>query len=140
MATVFDTKSIRNLTLLGHGEYGKTSLAEAMLYLSGKTDRLGKIADGNTVLDFDSEEQKRGISISASLAHVAWKDIKINIVDTPGDPDFVGESLQALRVAGSAVIVVDGKSGIEVGTELAWNAAEAAGVPRVFFVDRKSVV
>ncbi|MBQ3063412.1 MAG: elongation factor G [Clostridia bacterium] len=136
MATVFDTKSIRNLTLLGHGECGKTSLAEAMLYLSGKTDRLGKIADGNTVLDYDAEEQKRGISISASLAHVAWKDIKINIVDTPGDPDFVGEALQALRVAGSAVIVVDGKSGIEVGTELAWDAAEAAGVPRVFFVNK----
>ena len=135
MAT-FDTKSIRNLALLGHGECGKTSLAEAMLYLAGKTDRLGKIADGNTVCDFDPEEQKRGISISSSLAHVEWKNIKINMIDTPGDPDFAGEVGQALRVAGSAVIVVDGKSGIEVGTELAWNAAEAAGVPRVFFVNK----
>ncbi|MBR2010949.1 MAG: elongation factor G [Clostridia bacterium] len=135
MAT-FDTKSIRNLALLGHGECGKTSLAEAMLYLSGKTDRLGKIADGNTVCDFDPEEQKRGISISSTLAHVEWKNIKINLIDTPGDPDFAGEVGQALRVAGSAVIVVDGKSGIEVGTELAWNAAEAAGVPRVFFVNK----
>ena len=135
MAT-FDTKSIRNLALLGHGECGKTSLAEAMLYLAGKTDRLGKIADGNTVCDFDPEEQKRGISISSTLAHVEWKNIKINIVDTPGDPDFAGEVGQALRVAGSAVIVVDGKSGIEVGTELAWDAAEAAGVPRVFFVNK----
>ncbi|MBR2312823.1 MAG: elongation factor G [Clostridia bacterium] len=135
MAT-FDTKSIRNLALLGHGECGKTSLAEAMLYLAGKTDRLGKIADGNTVCDFDPEEQKRGISISSALAHVEWKNIKINMIDTPGDPDFAGEVGQALRVAGSAVIVVDGKSGIEVGTELAWNAAEAAGVPRVFFVNK----
>lgn len=135
MAT-FDTKSIRNLALLGHGECGKTSLAEAMLYLSGRTDRLGKIADGNTVCDFDPEEQKRGISISASLANVEWKNIKINIVDTPGDPDFSGEIGQALRVAGSAVIVVDGKGGIEVGTELAYNAAVDAGVPRVFFVNK----
>ena len=135
MAT-FDTKAIRNLALLGHGECGKTSLAEAMLYLSGKTERLGKIADGNTVCDFDPEEQKRGLSISASLAHTAWKDIKINIIDTPGDPDFEGEVRQALRVAGSAVIVVDGKSGIEVGTELAYNAASDAGVPKVFFVNK----
>ncbi|MBQ8340204.1 MAG: elongation factor G [Clostridia bacterium] len=135
MAT-FDTKAIRNLALLGHGACGKTSLAEAMLYLSGKTDRLGKVTDGNTVCDFDPEEQKRGFSISASLAHVVWKDIKINILDTPGYPDFEGEVRQALRVAGSAVIVVDGKSGIEVGTELAFNAACDAGVPRVFFVNK----
>ena len=135
MAT-FDTKSIRNLALLGHGECGKTSLAEAMLYLAGKTDRLGKIADGNTVCDYDPEEQKRGISISATVAHVDWKNIKINVIDTPGDPDFAGEVGQALRVAGSAVIVVDGKSGIEVGTELAYNAAVDAGVPRVFFVNK----
>ena len=136
MATFYNTKAIRNLALLGHGECGKTSLAEAMLYLSGKIDRRGKIADGNTVCDFDSEEQKRGISISASLAHVEWKDTKINIIDTPGDPDFVGEVGQALRVAGNAVIVVDGKSGVEVGTELAYNAACDAGVPRVFFINK----
>ena len=136
MAAFYDTKSIRNLALLGHGACGKTSLNEAMLYLSGKTDRLGKIADGNTVSDFDPEEQKRGFSISASLAHVIWKDIKINILDTPGYPDFEGEVRQALRVAGSAVIVVDGKSGIEVGTELSYEAACSAGVPRVFFINK----
>ncbi len=136
MATFYNTKQIRNLALLGHGECGKTSLAEAMLYLSGKIDRRGKIADGNTVCDFDPEEQKRGISISASLAHVEWKDTKINIIDTPGDPDFVGEVGQALRVAGNAVIVVDGKAGVEVGTELAYNAACDAGVPRVFFINK----
>jgi len=135
MAT-FDTKAIRNLALLGHGACGKTSLAEAMLYLSGKTDRLGKVADGNTVCDFDAEEQKRGFSISAALAHVVWKDIKINLIDTPGYPDFEGEVLQALRVAGSAVIVVDGKSGVEVGTELAYASATEAGVPKVFFINK----
>ena len=136
MATFYNTKQIRNLALLGHGECGKTSLAEAMLYLSGKIDRRGKIADGNTVCDFDPEEQKRGLSISAALAHVEWKDTKINIIDTPGDPDFVGEVGQALRVAGNAVIVVDGKAGVEVGTELAFNAACDAGVPRVFFINK----
>ena len=136
MATFYNTKQIRNLALLGHGECGKTSLAEAMLYLAGKTDRRGKIADGNTVCDFDPEEQKRGLSISAALAHVEWKDTKINILDTPGDPDFVGEVGQALRVAGNAVIVVDGKAGVEVGTELAYNAACDAGVPRVFFINK----
>ena len=136
MATFYNTKQIRNLALLGHGECGKTSLAEAMLYLSGKIDRRGKVADGNTVCDFDPEEQKRGISISASLAHVEWKDTKINIIDTPGDPDFAGEVGQALRVAGNAVIVVDGKAGVEVGTELAYNAACDAGVPRVFFINK----
>lgn len=135
MAT-FDTKSIRNLALLGHSAGGKTSLAEAMLYLSGATDRLGKVADGNTVCDFDPEEAKRGFSISMSLAHVIWKNIKINVLDTPGYPDFAGEVQGALRVAGSAVIVVDGKSGIEVGTELAFDAAEDAGVPKVFFINK----
>lgn len=132
----FDTKSIRNLALLGHGACGKTSLAESMLFLTGKTDRLGKIADGNTVCDFDAEEQKRGFSISSALCHVVWKDIKINILDTPGYPDFEGEVRQALRVAGSAVIVVDGKSGVEVGTELAYEAASAARVPKVFFINK----
>ncbi len=132
----FDTKSIRNLALLGHGACGKTSLAEAMLYLTGKTDRLGKVADGNTVCDFDPEEQKRGFSISSALCHVVWKDIKINVIDTPGFPDFEGEVRQALRVAGSAVILVDGKGGVEVGTELAFDAASAAGVPKVFFINK----
>ena len=132
----FDTKSIRNLALLGHGACGKTSLAEAMLYLTGKTDRLGKVADGNTVCDFDPEEQKRGFSISSALCHIVWKNIKINVIDTPGYPDFEGEVRQALRVAGSAVILVDGKGGVEVGTELAYDAACAAGVPKVFFINK----
>ncbi|MBR2352968.1 MAG: elongation factor G [Clostridia bacterium] len=133
---VVETKKIRNVALLGHGGCGKTSLAEAMLYITGGTDRLGKVADGNTVSDYDAEEIKRGFSLSASIMNMTWKDTKINLLDTPGYLDFVGEVAQALRVADSAVIVVDGKAGIEIGTELAWNYADAAGLPRAFFINK----
>ena len=135
MATI-ETKKIRNIALLGHGGSGKTSLAEAMIYMCGATDRLGKVADGNTVCDYDAEEIKRGFSLSTSLANITWKDCKINILDTPGYLDFVGEASQALRVADSAIIVVDGKAGIEVGTELAWNYVEEAVLPRAFFINK----
>ena len=131
-----ETKKIRNVALLGHGGSGKTSLSEAMLYITGVTDRLGKIVDGNTVSDFDAEEVKRGFSLSASVMNMTWKDTKINLLDTPGYLDFVGETCQALRVADSAIIVVDGKAGIEVGTELAWDYADAAGLPRAFFINK----
>ena len=133
---VVDTKQIRNIALLGHGGSGKTSLAEAMIYLTGASDRLGKVPDGNTVSDFDAEEIKRGFSLSASLMNMTWKDVKINLMDTPGYLDFVGEANQALRVADSAIIVVDGKAGIEVGTEMAWDYADAAGLPRAFFINK----
>ena len=135
MATV-ETKRIRNIALLGHGGCGKTSLTEALLYITGASDRIGKVTDGNTVSDYDAEEIKRGFSISASVMNTMWKDSKINIIDTPGYLDFVGETAQALRVADSAVIVVDGKAGIEVGTELAWGYAEAASLPRAFFINK----
>ncbi|MBQ9086337.1 MAG: elongation factor G [Clostridia bacterium] len=133
---VVETKKIRNVALLGHGGCGKTSLAEAMLYITGGSDRLGKVTDGNTVSDFDAEEVKRGFSISASILNMTWKDCKINVLDTPGYLDFVGEVHQALRVADSAIIVVDGKAGIEIGTELAWNYADAANLPRAFFINK----
>ena len=135
MAAV-ETKRIRNVALLGHGGCGKTSLAESMLYITGVSDRLGKVSDGNTVSDFDAEEVKRGFSLSASIMNVMWKDCKINIIDTPGYLDFVGEANQALRVADSAIIVVDGKAGIEIGTEMAWNYADTAGLPRAFFINK----
>ena len=131
-----ETKNIRNVALLGHGGSGKTSLAESMLYLAGETDRMGSVPQGNTVCDFDAEETARQISISASIAPLTWKGIKINIMDTPGYLDFVGEVQQALRVADSAIILVDGKAGIEVGTELAWDAADAAKLPRAFFINK----
>ena len=133
---VIETKKIRNVALLGHGGSGKTSLAEAMLYITGTADRLGKVSDGNTVSDYDSEEIKRGFSLSTSIMNMVWKDCKINLLDTPGYLDFVGEVNQALRVADSAVILVDGKAGIEVGTELAWSYATDAGLPKAFFINK----
>ena len=132
----FDTKQIRNIALLGHGGCGKTSLAEAMLYIAGDTDRLGKIADGNTVCDYDAEEIARGFSLSATVANFVWKDAKINLIDTPGYLDFAGEVAQATRVADSAIIVMDAKAGIEVGTELAWDYATNAGIPKAFFINK----
>ena len=131
-----ETKNIRNIALLGHGGSGKTSLAEAMLYLTGETDRLGTVTAGNTVCDYDPEEVSRKISISASVAPMMWKDIRINVIDTPGYLDFAGEVVQALRVADSAIIVVDGKAGIEVGTELAWDSVTAARLPHAFFINK----
>lgn len=132
----YETKQIRNIALLGHGGSGKTSLIEAMLYLSKKTDRLGSTADGNTVCDYDPEEIKRGFTISLSVAPFEWKGVKANILDTPGYLDFSGEVYEALRVADSAIITVDGKAGVEVGTELAWNKASEAGIPKAFFINK----
>ncbi len=131
-----ETKNIKNVCLLGHGGNGKTSLAEAMLYLAKETDRLGKTDDGNTVSDFDAEEIKRKFSLSTSVAPLNWKGTKINIIDTPGYQDFVGEVAQGLRVAGTAVIVMDAKSGVDVGSELAWEYATRARVPKAFFVNK----
>ncbi len=130
------TKDIRNVCLLGHGGDGKTSLAEAMLYVTKGTDRLGKTPEGNTVCDYDPEEIKRGFSLSASIAPIVWKNVKINVIDTPGFLDFSGEVFQAIRVAGSAIITVDAKSGVEVGTELAWDYATEAGIPKAFFINK----
>jgi len=132
----FNTKQIRNVALLGHGGCGKTSLAEAMLYVCGATDRLGNTSQGNTVCDYDAEEKARGFSLSATPAHMAWNDVKINIIDAPGFLDFEGEVKQAVRVADSAIICVDGKAGVEVGTELAWVNAKSSGIPRAFFVNK----
>ncbi|HAN21437.1 MAG: elongation factor G [Clostridiales bacterium GWF2_36_10] len=130
----FSSSKIRNICLLGHGGDGKTSLAEAMLFLGKATDRLGKTTDGNTICDFDPEEKKRCISVSTSLANVEWNGVKINILDTPGYFDFVGEVKEALRVAGSAIIVVDAKSGLKVGTELAWDYSSE--LPKAFFINK----
>ena len=135
MATI-ETKRIRNVALLGHGGCGKTTLAEAMLYTSATIDRLGKVGDGNTVCDYDAEEIARKFSLSGAIAPLMWKDIKVNILDCPGYLDFAGECSQILRVADSALIVVDGKSGIQVGTELAWDAATEAGLPKAFFINK----
>ncbi len=131
---IYTTDKIRNVCLLGHGGSGKTSLAEAMAYLGGLTSRMGKIADGNTVSDYGKEEIKRQISISTSLIPVEWNGTKINILDTPGFFDFVGEAEEAASAADAAIIVVSGKAGVEVGTERAWDICEKYKLPRMFFV------
>ena len=114
---VYTTDRIRNVVLLGHGGSGKTSLVEAMAYLSGAATRMGKITDGNTISDFDKEEAKRQFSIQTSVVPILWEDTKINVLDTPGFFDFVGEVEEAVSVADAAIIVVSGKNGIEVGTK-----------------------
>ncbi len=131
-----DSSKIRNVVLMGHSGSGKTSLAEAMLFLSGGSDRLGKVPDGNTVFDFDPESIRKKISTAFSQAPVAWKGARINVMDTPGYAGFAGEAQQALRVADAAIFVVDAKSGIQVGTELAWDKATDAGLPRAFFLNK----
>lgn len=135
MAT-FTPKNLRNVCFLGHSGSGKTSLAEAMLYLSHTTERLGSPSQGNSVCDYDPEEIKRGFSVSAACCNFTFKGEKINIIDTPGFLDFVGEALSGLRVADAALITVDAKSGVEVGTELAWENATAAKLPKSFFINK----
>lgn len=130
------TGSIRNVSLLGHSGSGKTSLAEAALFVTKAIDRMGKPADGTTVCDCDPEEIKRGFSLYAAIAPVMWKNTKINFIDTPGYLDFAGEVYQAVRVADSAIITVDAKSGVEVGTELAWDYATDAKIPKAFYVNK----
>lgn len=134
--STFNTKAIRNVCLLGHSGDGKTSIAEAMLFVAGCSDRFGKVPDGNTVCDYDPEEIKRGYSISASVAPLVWNDVKVNIIDTPGYLDFAGEVKEAVRVADSAIIALSAKSGIEVGTDLAWDYATSAGIPKSFFINK----
>jgi len=132
----YATKDIRNICLLGHGGSGKTSLAESILFTTGMTDRHGKIVDGNTVSDFDPEEIRRQISISGSTMYAKYKDLKINILDTPGYFDFVGEVYSALRVADAGVIVCTAKDGLNVGGERAWQYLDERKMPRMFFISK----
>lgn len=136
---VYRTDEIRNVVLLGHGGSGKTSLAEAMAYVSGATSRMGKVTDGNTISDFDKEEQKRQFSISTTLIPIEWEKAKINVLDTPGYFDFVGEVEEAVSAADAAVIVVSGKAGVEVGTEKAWELCDKYDLPRMVYVTEMDV-
>ena len=132
----YPTENIRNIVLVGHGGAGKTSLAEALLFASGATTRMGKITEGNTVCDFDEEEIRKGISISTALAPIEWTDHKINILDAPGYADFIGEMRAAMRVADLAVFVVSAVEGLEVQTQVAWNYATELDLPRIVFVNK----
>ncbi|WFR55220.1 elongation factor G [Anaerocolumna sp. AGMB13025] len=131
---VYTSEKIRNVVLLGHGGCGKTTLVEAMAYTTGITKRQGKIEEGNTISDYDKEEVKRLFSISTTVVPVIWEDTKINILDTPGYFDFVGEVEEAISAADAAVIVISAKAGVEVGTTKAWDYCEKYNLPRMFFV------
>ena len=132
----YTAKDIRNIALLGHGGDGKTMLAEDMLFMTHGSDRLGSIADGNTVSDFDPEEIKRQYSISTSLIPVEFEGCKINLLDNPGFFDFAGEIVQSLRVADAGLIVLSAKGGIAVGTEKAWKSMKDAGKPTMFYISK----
>ena len=131
---VFTTDKIRNVVLLGHGGCGKTSLVEALAYLAGLTKRMGTIDNGNTISDYDKEEIKRKNSLKTSVVPIQWEGYKVNILDTPGFFDFVGEAEEAVSVADAAIIVISGKAGIEAGTRRAWELCEKRKLPRMFFV------
>ncbi len=136
---VYTTDKIRNVVLLGHGGAGKTSLAEAMGYISGITSRMGKVEDKNTLSDYSKEEQRRQFSISTSVIPIEWEGYKINILDTPGYFDFVGEVEEAVSAAGAAIIVVNGKAGVEVGTQKAWELCEKYKIPRFIYVTNMDI-
>ncbi|MCI1965585.1 MAG: elongation factor G [Oscillospiraceae bacterium] len=131
----YEAKHILNIALAGHSGAGKTSIAEAMLYLSGAADRLGKVGEGNTVCDFDPEEIRRKTSVLTSVAPIEWKNNKINLLDAPGLFDFEGGVCEALRAADSMLIAVSGRDGVAVGTEKAAAAADSRGLSKIFFVN-----
>jgi small GTP-binding protein len=132
----YKAEKIRNVALVGHSSSGKTSLAEALLFNTGAVTRLGKVDDNTSVSDFDPEEQRRKISINTTLIPCEWNGYKVNILDTPGYVDFVGEVKSALRVADCAIVVVDAVSGVEVGTELVWQYAEEMKLPRIILINK----
>lgn len=132
----YPTESIRNIALVSHSGAGKTMLAEALLHFTGATTRLGRIEDGTTVADFEEEENRRGISLSTAIVPVEYKDCKINLLDTPGYTDFIGEVISALRVADGALVLVDAVAGAEVGTEIALTYCDQFNLPRMVVVNK----
>ncbi|MCY4582706.1 MAG: elongation factor G [Chloroflexi bacterium] len=132
----FTTKQIRNVALLAHSGAGKTSLSEAMLLAAQALNRAGRVEDGNTASDFEPEEQRRQTSLQLAILPCVWKGVKINVIDTPGYADFMGETVSALRAADAAVIVLSAPSGVEVGAELAWQRVRELGIPAIVFVNK----
>jgi elongation factor G len=132
----YDSHSIRNIAIVGHGSTGKTSLCESLLYVSGKTDRLGRVDDGTSSMDFEPEEQKRRISISAALNFIEWDKHKINLIDTPGDANFAMDTRSGLRVVDAALVVIDAVGGVEFQTEKVWESADEFGLSRMVFINK----
>jgi elongation factor G len=126
----FDTKNIRNVALLGHSGSGKTTLAETMLFEAGEVNRRGTVEEQNTVSDYTDIEHERGNSIFSTLMHDEWKDSKLNILDTPGFDDFIGEVVSSLKVADIGVMVINARNGVEVGTDLIWEYVQDFKTPR----------
>jgi elongation factor G len=136
MTDSYKTEQLRNIALIAHGSAGKTSLAEAMIFDAGVTNRLGKVEEGTTVSDYDAEEIRRKISLNTSIIPCEWNGYKVNVLDTPGYIDFVGEVKGAVRVSDGVVVVLDAVSGVEVGTELVWGFADEQNLPRLVFVNK----
>ncbi len=132
----YDIDQLRNVGLVAHGDAGKTSLAEAMLYTSGASDRLGKVGDVSCVMDFDPDEVKRGITINASLAFCEWDSYKINIVDTPGYVNFIAETQGSMRVLDTAIVVISANEGVQIITEKVWKWADEETLPRAIFINK----
>src|SRR5258708_27539536 len=133
---IYEGKDIRNVGVVGHGHSGKTSLTAALLYSTGGSNRLTRVDEGNTITDFDEEEVQRKITISTALAYVEWKKTKINVLDTPGFNIFINDTKAALVAADSAVVVVDGVSGVEVQTEKVWAFADEFNLPRAIVINK----
>ena len=132
----YTTEFIRNIALVSHSSAGKTMLAEAFLHFTGATTRLGRIEDGSSISDFEEEEHRRGISLSTGVIPIEFNDHKLNILDTPGYTDFVGEMVSALRVSDGALVLVDSVAGAEVGTEVAWSYCDQFSIPRFVLVNK----
>jgi elongation factor G len=130
-----DPAKIRNVTVLGHRGTGKTSLVEAMLFAAGAVTRMGSVAEGTTVADFDEDERRRGMSITASLCHLTWKGVQVNLIDTPGEQSFHADTLSSLRAADAALVVVNAAMGVEVQTERLWSRCDEVGLPRAVVVN-----
>ncbi|EFI42464.1 translation factor GTPase family protein, partial [Peptoniphilus sp. oral taxon 386] len=133
---VYKTEQVRNLALVGHSGSGKTNLTEAMLFQSGATKKIGHVSEKNTISDFSKEEMERGTSIGTSIIPVEWRNYKVNIIDTPGYLDFIGEAYGALRASEAVLMVIDATAGVEVGTERMWKYTEKIGLPRIIFVNK----
>src|SRR4030042_6174397 len=132
----YATDMIRNVAMVSHGGAGKTMLGEALLHFTGATTRLGRVEDGTTISDFEEEEIRRKLSLSTSVLPIEHRDHKINLLDTPGYTDFIGEVISALRVADGAVVMVDAVAGVEVGTEIAWGYCDKFNLPRFLVINK----